>query len=118
MLPALLLALVLTLSPAGAVTVYGYQEGLAKAEENGLWGFADASGRVVIPIRYQSVLDFTLGTALVRTNNKMARPGSRPETSWGSSARTGPTSWSRCTTPWRTWATASIWPSKGTPGAW
>ena len=32
MLPALLLALVLTLSSAGAVTVYGYQEGLAKAD--------------------------------------------------------------------------------------
>ena len=26
---------------------------------------------VVIPIQYQSVLDFTLGTALVQTNNKL-----------------------------------------------
>lgn len=71
MLPALLLALVLTLSPAGAVTVYGYQEGLAKAEENGLWGFADAAGNLAVPIQYQSVLDFTLGTARVQTGNKL-----------------------------------------------
>ena len=69
---ALLLVLALTLSAAlAAPTVYGYQEGLAKASENGLWGFADATGKVVIPIQYQSVLDFTLGTALVRSNNKM-----------------------------------------------
>ena len=69
---ALLFALALTLSAAlAAPTVYGYQEGLAKASENGLWGFADATGTVVIPIRYQSVLDFTLGTALVRADNKM-----------------------------------------------
>ena len=71
-LGALLLVLALTLSAAlAAPTVYGYQEGLAKASENGLWGFADATGKVVIPIQYQSVLDFTLGTALVRYNNKM-----------------------------------------------
>lgn len=71
MLPALLLALVLTLSSAGAVTVYGYQEGLAKAEGNGLWGFADAAGNLAVPIQYQSVLDFTLGTARVQTGNKL-----------------------------------------------
>ena len=69
---AFLLTLALTLSCAlAAPTIHGYQEGLAKASEDGLWGFADASGRVVIPIRYQSVLDFTLGTALVRIDNKM-----------------------------------------------
>lgn len=69
---ALFLSLALTLSCAlAAPTIHGYQEGMAKASENDLWGFADASGKVVIPIRYQSVLDFTLGTALVRTNNKM-----------------------------------------------
>ena len=71
-LAALVLALAMTLSCAlAAPTIYGYQEGLAKAGENGLWGFADATGAVVIPIQYQSVLDFTLGTALVRSNNKM-----------------------------------------------
>ena len=69
---ALVLALALTLSCAlAAPTIHGYQEGLAKASENGLWGFADATGKVVIPIQYQSVLDFTLGTALVRIDNKM-----------------------------------------------
>ena len=71
-LAALVLALAMTLSCAlAAPTIYGYQEGLAKAGENGLWGFADATGTVVIPIQYQSVLDFTLGTALVRKDNKM-----------------------------------------------
>ena len=71
-LAALVLALAMTLSCAlAAPTIHGYQEGLAKASENGLWGFADSSGKVVIPIQYQSVLDFTLGTALVRINNKM-----------------------------------------------
>ena len=71
-LAALVLALAMTLScTLAAPTIYGYQEGLAKAGENGLWGFADATGAVVIPIQYQSVLDFTLGTALVRSNSKM-----------------------------------------------
>lgn len=71
-LAALALSLSLTLSSAlAAPVIHGYQEGLAKASENGLWGFADATGRVVVPIQYQSVLDFTLGTALVRSNNKM-----------------------------------------------
>ena len=69
---ALFLSLALTLSCAlAAPPIHGYQEGMAKASENGLWGFADSSGKVVIPIQYQSVLDFTLGTALVRINNKM-----------------------------------------------
>ena len=107
LLPSLVLALALTLSSAGATTIYGYQEGLAKAEENGLWGFADAAGNLAVPIRYQSVLDFTLGTALVQTGNKL-----------GSSARMGPTSWSLCMIRWKTWAMASTWPSRGTPGAW
>ena len=63
-LAALVLALAMTLSCAlAAPTIYGYQEGLAKAGENGLWGFADATGAVVLPIQYQSVLDFTLGTS-------------------------------------------------------
>lgn len=71
-LAALALSLSLTLSSAlAAPVIHGYQEGLAKASENGLWGFADATGKVVVPIQYQSVLDFTLGTALVRSNNKM-----------------------------------------------
>ena len=71
LLPAVLLSLALTLSSAGAVTIYGYQEGLAKAEEGGLWGFANAAGELVVPIQYQSVLDFDLGTALVQTGGRL-----------------------------------------------
>ena len=71
-LAALVLSCAAVISAAvAAPIVYGYQEGLAQATENGLWGFVDTTGSVVVPIRYQSVLDFTLGTALVRTNNKM-----------------------------------------------
>lgn len=71
-LAALALALALTVSAAAAApAIYGYQEGLAKATEKGLWGFADPDGRIVIPIQYESVLDFTLGTALVRSGGKM-----------------------------------------------
>lgn len=69
------LALALCLAAAtpalAAPTIYGYQEGLAQAEEGGLWGFADASGEIVIPIQYQSVLSFQLGVALVQTNGKL-----------------------------------------------
>lgn len=71
-LAALALVLTLTVPAAGAAPViYGYQEGLAKASENGLWGFADPSGGIAIPIRFQSVLDFSLGTALVQSGKKM-----------------------------------------------
>ena len=71
-LAALVLSCAAVVSAAvAAPIVYGYQEGLAQATENGLWGFVDTTGSVVVPIRYQSVLDFTLDTALVRTNNKM-----------------------------------------------
>lgn len=69
---AAVLAFVMTFSCAWAAPViYGYREGLAQASENGLWGYANPLGEIVIPIRYQSILDFNLGTALVRTGNKM-----------------------------------------------
>lgn len=69
---ALGLALCVTAGAAlAAPTVYGYQEGLAKATENGRWGYADPAGNVVIPLRYESVLDFDLGTAMVREGGKM-----------------------------------------------
>lgn len=69
---ALLLSLSLTFTCAlAAPTIYGYREGLAQATENGLWGFADTSGNIVVPIQYDSVLDFSLGTARVRKNGKM-----------------------------------------------
>lgn len=71
---ALGLALALTLTGGFALsgpTVYGYREGLAKAEENGRWGFVNTAGQVVVPIQYQSVLDFSLGTALVQRGGKL-----------------------------------------------
>ena len=69
---ALLLALCLMAQTAlAAPVIYGYQEGLAQAEEGGLWGFADPAGNVVIPTQYQSVLSFQLGTALVQTGDKL-----------------------------------------------
>ncbi len=69
---ALGLALAVTVTSAlAAPTVYGYQEGLAKATENGLWGFVNTAGDVVVPIQYQSVLDFSLGTALVQKGGKL-----------------------------------------------
>lgn len=71
-LPALLLALALMVTAASAAPqIHGYQEGLAKASENGLWGYADPSGKVVIPIQYDSALDFSLGTALVQKDGKL-----------------------------------------------
>lgn len=74
-LPALLLALALLVSPAlaasGSPVIYGYREGLAQATQNGLWGFANPAGEIVIPIQYDSVMDFSLGTARVRKNGKM-----------------------------------------------
>lgn len=74
-LPALLLALALLLSPAlaasGGPIIYGYREGLAQATQNGLWGFANPAGEIVIPIQYDSVMDFSLGTARVQKNGKM-----------------------------------------------
>lgn len=69
---ALALALCLAApSSALAATIYGYQEGLAQAEEDGLWGFADAGGNMVVPAQYQSVLSFQLGVALVQTGGKL-----------------------------------------------
>lgn len=69
---ALALTLAVTVSSAlAAPTVHGYSEGLGKATENGLWGFVNTTGAVVVPIQYESVLDFSLGTALVRRNSKM-----------------------------------------------
>lgn len=69
---ALGLALAVTCSSAlAAPTIYGYQEGLAKATENGLWGYADPAGNLVVPLKFDSALDFSLGTALIREKGKM-----------------------------------------------
>lgn len=52
-------------------TIYGYREGLAQATSGGLWGFANTSGKVVVPIQYDSVTDFSLGIARVEKGNKL-----------------------------------------------
>ena len=68
----LLLALALVLTPpVRAATVYGYSEGLAQYEEEGLWGFVDAAGVPVIPARYNSVVSFSLGLAAVNLHGKL-----------------------------------------------
>ena len=46
---------------AHAYTVHGYSEGLAQAEEEGKWGFANGSGEIVIPLQYRSVVSSPWG---------------------------------------------------------
>lgn len=70
----LLLCLILLFPSALAASgpvIYGYREGLAQATENGLWGFANVKGEIVIPIQYDSVVDFTLGVARVERGGKL-----------------------------------------------
>jgi hypothetical protein len=40
-------------------------EGLAKIQEQGLWGFTDSDGKLVIEPRFRSVGDFSNGFARV-----------------------------------------------------
>lgn len=68
---ALLLCLTLLAAPVRAATVWGYQEGLALTEENGLWGYSNVSRQVVIPIRYTSATSFRLGLARVEEAGKL-----------------------------------------------
>lgn len=63
--------LVGSLPAASALTVHGYSEGLAQAEEEGKWGFANAAGAVAIPLRYRSVVSFSLGMAAVNLDGKL-----------------------------------------------
>lgn len=72
---AVLLCLCLTPSalaaPPGTI-IWGYQEGLAKAQSpDGTFGYANVRGEVVIPMQYTSVLDFSLGLGQVRLGNKL-----------------------------------------------
>lgn len=68
----LALSLLLAALPAAhALTVYGYSEGMAQAEEDGKWGFAGGGGDVVIPIQYRSVVSFSLGVAAVNLDGKL-----------------------------------------------
>ena len=56
---------------ADGTTIWGYSEGLALAEKGGLWGYANVSRQIVIPIQYSSALDFSLGMAQVKLGNRL-----------------------------------------------
>lgn len=69
---ALSLGLLMSAVPgAAALTIHGYQEGLAQAEEDGLWGFAGTGGTLVIPAQYDAVESFSLGMATVSLGGKL-----------------------------------------------
>lgn len=58
-------------APEGTV-IWGYQEGLAKAQSpEGKFGFANTRREIVIPMQYTSVLDFSLGLAQVQLGNRL-----------------------------------------------
>lgn len=66
-----LLPLGVQAAPAG-VTIWGYQEGMAKAQSpDGKFGYANARREVVIPMQYTSVLDFTLGLGQVQLGDRL-----------------------------------------------
>ena len=56
---------------AAGVTIWGYSEGLALAEKDGKWGYANPARQIVIPIQYSSALDFSLGMAQVKLGSKL-----------------------------------------------
>ena len=59
-------------SAAGdALTIWGYSEGLALAEQGGKWGYANAARQIVIPIQYNSAVSFSLGVAAVNMGGKL-----------------------------------------------
>lgn len=70
---ALLTALLLSAAPTLAVTpqIWGYSEGLALASDGALWGYADARGQIVIPIQYDSALQFYLGLGQVKLHGRL-----------------------------------------------
>lgn len=49
----------------------GYSEGLARVTDGALWGYADAGGSLVIPLRFDAEEEFALGSALVTENGKL-----------------------------------------------
>lgn len=58
-------------APEGTI-IWGYQEGLAKAQSpDGKFGFANARREIVIPMQYTSVLDFSLGLSQVQLGNRL-----------------------------------------------
>ena len=69
-LGALLCPLVLA-APEGTI-IWGYQEGLAKAQSpDGKFGFANLKREIVIPMQYTSVLDFSLGLSQVQLGSRL-----------------------------------------------
>lgn len=73
-LSALFLACALALSlaaPALAWEKWGeYTEGMIPVTEGDKWGYANASGSLVIPLRFASAEHFYLGSAMVKENGK------------------------------------------------
>lgn len=59
-----------TRSVRGWSQVGEYREGLVRVTDGALWGYADAAGRLVIPLRYDKAGEFSLGCALVTQNGK------------------------------------------------
>ena len=39
---------------------YGFVEGIAKVEKDGKWGFIDKNGKVVVPIMYDFIGNFSM----------------------------------------------------------
>lgn len=56
---------------ADGTVVWGYSEGLALAEKDGKWGYANAARKITIPIQYDSAVSFSLGIAAVSLNGRL-----------------------------------------------
>src|SRR5215204_5718034 len=60
------------------------QTQLSPVYENGRWGYADRSGRVVIPAQFDAALPFTNGLARVGVvNEELPEIEARPNIKWG-----------------------------------
>ena len=66
-----LAAALLSGPPAQALTIWGYSEGLALAQQGELDGYADPSGRIVIPVQYDTALSFSLGMTKVGRDGRL-----------------------------------------------
>ena len=71
LLTLVLAAALLAAPSARALTIWGYSEGLALAQEGGLYGYADPSGRIVIPVQYDTALSFSLGLTKVGKDGRL-----------------------------------------------
>ncbi|MGM9607365.1 MAG: S-layer homology domain-containing protein [Oscillospiraceae bacterium] len=61
--PALFVSRASVWNPVGE-----YSEGMIRVTDGTLWGYADVSGTLVIPLQFDAAEDFYLGTALVKKN--------------------------------------------------